>query len=327
MHPSKWAILQALSGGDFVSGEQLGQQLAISRAAVAKHIKSLQQMGLDIFCVTGKGYCLSAPLTLLDAELLQRALTALGYRAQVQVVTEIDSTNSQLMRAIRAGQRLQPGDLLLAERQTAGRGRRGRQWVSPFARSLYFSMYWRLFDGIQAAMGLSLLVGLAVADAVAALAGQQVQLKWPNDVLLNGKKLAGVLVELEGTAEGHCDVIIGIGINCYLSEHDAQNINQPWTALNQYGVSIDRNELAVALYHALQQRLARYHQLGLAAVVDEWNQLHAYQNQPVMLLTGEKQWRGICRGIDCQGGIVLENDSGRRSYYGGEISLRREVVG
>ncbi|KID55382.1 biotin--[acetyl-CoA-carboxylase] synthetase [Pseudoalteromonas luteoviolacea] len=323
---NKLAILSALSRDQFISGQALGEQLGISRAAVSKHIKSLQDMGIDIFKVTGKGYRLNHSLPLLDQHKILPVWQALTDKpCQIEVQPIIDSTNSELMRRIQSKDAgLTSGQVLVAEMQQAGRGRRGRQWQSPFGANLYYSYYWHFEDGMQAAMGVSVAVGLAVHDALSALYDLDVQLKWPNDIYINEHKLAGVLVELDGQMEGPCHLVIGIGLNVAMPNSAAQHIDQAWTDLSQHVSEIDKNQLAVVLTLCLQKRLHMYQKNGLSNMVTQWNALNAFRDQVVSLSTGQRQWRGICEGIDHQGGLILRQDGERKTYYGGEISLRKE---
>ncbi|WP_046005845.1 bifunctional biotin--[acetyl-CoA-carboxylase] ligase/biotin operon repressor BirA [Pseudoalteromonas rubra] len=323
---NKLAILHALKCGEFVSGQALGEQLGISRAAVSKHIKSLQQMGIDIFKVTGKGYRLNNSLPLLEeAEIRQSWAQLSDTPCQIEVHSIIDSTNSELMRRIQAHQSIPKGQVLVAEMQQAGRGRRGRQWQSPFGANLYYSCYWQLDEGMQAAMGLSIAVGLAVHDALKALFDLDVQLKWPNDVYLNEQKLAGILVELDGQVEGPCHLVIGIGLNVAMPESAAGQIDQAWTDLSQHVNAVNKNQLVAVLTLCLQKRLEVYQRHGLSVMTEQWNALNVHRQQAVTLTTGQKQWRGICEGIDLQGGLVLRQDGELKTYYGGEISVRKEV--
>ncbi len=318
---NKLAILQKLKQGDFVSGQLLGEELGITRAAVSKHIASLQEMGLDIFRVNGKGYKLSDPLSLLDEAAIRRHYR--GERAGFEVHGLIDSTNSELMRRIQSGELPASDTVVVAEMQQAGRGRRGRVWQSPFGSNLYYSYYWRLDDGLQAAMGVSVAVGLAIYDTLRALYGLDVRLKWPNDVLADGCKLAGVLVELDGQPEGPCHLVIGIGLNLKMPVEASQQIDQPWTDLTRLGAEVDKNRLIAALTEALEARLAQYRQSGLREMHQAWNEVHAFAGQSVELSTGNRRWQGICEGIDATGGIIIRCDGEAKSYYGGEISLRK----
>ncbi|BBN83144.1 bifunctional ligase/repressor BirA [Pseudoalteromonas sp. A25] len=321
---NKLAILNALNQGGFVSGQVLGEQLGISRAAVSKHIASLQEMGIDIFTVSGKGYCLNHSLPLLEKTQIIEQLAHLECDNLVEVEAIIDSTNSELMRRVQNGQPLKSGQILVSEMQQAGRGRRGRTWQSPFGANLYYSYYWRLDDGLQAAMGVSIAVGLAVYDAIKVLYNLDVALKWPNDIYLNNKKLAGVLVELDGQVEGPCHLVIGIGINLLMPDGASAQINQPWTDLSSHVGSIDKNQLVAVLTQRLAARLAKYQLSGLTQMSAQWNSLNAFVGEMVTLSTGQRQWRGVCEGIDEQGGIVLRQDGVLKSYFGGEISLRKD---
>ena len=324
---NKLAILNALNQGGFVSGQALGEKLGISRAAVSKHIKTLQEMGLDIFKVTGKGYCLNSQVGLLNKTQIDQHYKALGANtADVEVHPIIDSTNSELMRRIQAKTALESGTVIVAEMQQAGRGRRGRVWQSPFGANLYYSYFWRLDDGLQAAMGVSIAVGLAVYDAIKALYQIDVELKWPNDIYINKQKLAGVLVELDGQPQGPCQLVIGIGINLQMPDSFSQHIDQAWTDLNQHTQQLDKNQLVASLTHHLEQRLVQYRQTGLQNMYEQWNSLNAFAGDYVELNTGHRSWRGICEGIDPQGGIRIRQDGEVKSYYGGEVSLRKAQV-
>ncbi|MDN3383307.1 bifunctional biotin--[acetyl-CoA-carboxylase] ligase/biotin operon repressor BirA [Pseudoalteromonas sp. APC 3358] len=324
---NKLAILNALNQGGFVSGQALGEKLGISRAAVSKHIKTLQEMGLDIFKVTGKGYSLNNQVGLLNKTQIDQHYKALGANtADVEVHPIIDSTNSELMRRIQAKTALESGTVIVAEMQQAGRGRRGRVWQSPFGANLYYSYFWRLDDGLQAAMGVSIAVGLAVYDAIKALYQIDVELKWPNDIYINKQKLAGVLVELDGQPQGPCQLVIGIGINLQMPESFSQHIDQAWTDLNQHTQKLDKNQLVASLTYHLEQRLVKYRQTGLQTMYEQWNSLNAFAGDYVELNTGHRSWRGICEGIDPQGGIRIRQDGEVKSYYGGEVSLRKAQV-
>lgn len=325
---NKLAILNALNQPGFVSGQALGEQLGISRAAVSKHINSLQVMGLDIFKVTGKGYSLNNHAGLLNQTKIQQHFNQLTSQLKSQPVNVevhpiIDSTNSELMRRIQAKTALESGTVIVAEMQQAGRGRRGRVWQSPFGANLYYSYFWRLDDGLQAAMGVSIAVGLAVYDTIKALYDIELELKWPNDIYLNKQKLAGVLVELDGQPQGPCQLVLGIGINLQMPQSYSQHIDQAWTDLSQHTQQLDKNELVASLTYHLELRLDQYRKSGLHTMHEQWNSLNAFAGECVELNTGHRSWRGICEGIDPQGGIRIRQDGEVKSYYGGEISLRK----
>ncbi len=314
--PRQQHLLGLLADGRFHSGEQIGRHLAISRAAVSQQLKGLRELGIEIFSLTGTGYRLSQPLQLLDEGRLNQAVGG----APVHCVAVIDSTNRYLMSRLSEWQR---GECLLAECQTAGRGRRGRPWISPFGGQLILSLYWRLDEGMPAAMGLSLVVGVALVEALEACGYPGVRLKWPNDLYLNGRKLAGILVEMSATVGGACHLVVGVGLNLTLPHHSGEQIDQPWTDLASLGGGpIERQALTVAVIRQLRQALTAFEQAGLAPFMPRWNRLDQFRDQRVRLQMGERVQEGIARGIDAQGALQLETAAGLQSIIGGELSLR-----
>ncbi|WP_428774775.1 bifunctional biotin--[acetyl-CoA-carboxylase] ligase/biotin operon repressor BirA [Vibrio sp.] len=314
-HSVKLALLRTLSHGGFHSGEALGEQLGLTRASISKHIQGIQQWGVDIFRVQGKGYRLAKPLQLLDESVLQASLGP-----SLELIPIIESTNQHLLDKTEL---LESGAVCIAEYQSKGRGRRGRDWVSPFGANLYLSMFWRLDAGMAAAMGLSLVVGVAVVEALESLGIDGVKLKWPNDLYYQDRKLAGILVEMSGQAGGAANLVIGMGINLSMSEQ-TDGITQPWACLNEVagGQGFDRNQLAISLVKALHQALQRYELEGMAGFVSRWNRLDNFLDRPVKLLIGPREVVGIARGINDQGAVLLDTEQGLQAFIGGEISLR-----
>ena len=320
-------LIKALANGDFVSGQDIAKELDISRAAISTNVKALVNMGLDIFSVTGKGYRLAKPLQLLSQQTIlqimadNRSKNSGQLPPKIEVQSLIDSTNDYLMS--RLPEPLEQGQVCLAEYQSAGRGRRGRQWISPFGSQVYLSMYWYLEQGLSAAMGLSLVSALAVSDAVLAVTGIQVQLKWPNDIYIDGVKLAGILIDLEGQALEPSHSVIGIGLNLNMPAQAAEKIDQRWTDLQRHSeTDIDRNMLSAQLIYCLQARLIQYQSEGLVFMLDEWHAHDIYLNKRVKLLTGERVTKGVCKGINNQGALLLEVDGVIKPIYGGEVTLR-----
>lgn len=308
-------LVKILADGEFHSGEQIGQALGMSRAAINKYMQTLRDWGLDVFTVTGKGYSLPASLQLLDAEAIAKNLPQGG----VTVLPVVDSTNQYLMDRIGT---LRSGEACVAEFQQAGRGRRGRQWFSPFGSNLYLSMYWRLEQGPAAAVGLSLAVGIVMAEVLRELGAKEVKVKWPNDLYINDRKLAGILVELTGKTGDAANVVIGAGINLAMRDPDSSVVNQRWANLTEGGLNIDRNLLVARLLAALRSTLGQFEQQGLAPFVSRWRALDNFIDRPVKLLMGERQIFGIARGIDKQGALLLEQNGEITPFIGGEISLR-----
>ncbi|MCU5771614.1 bifunctional biotin--[acetyl-CoA-carboxylase] ligase/biotin operon repressor BirA [Erwiniaceae bacterium BAC15a-03b] len=309
------ALVSILADGEFHSGEHLGETLGMSRAAINKHIQTLKDWGLDVFTVTGKGYSLSAPLQLLNEESIARQLD----QNRVAVIPVIDSTNQYLMDRMDS---LQSGDACVAEYQQAGRGRRGRQWFSPFGSNLYLSMYWRLEQGPAAAMGLSLVIGIVMAEVLKELGATGVKVKWPNDIYLQDRKLAGILVELTGKTGDAAQLVIGAGLNLAMRSADAAVVNQGWITLQEAGINIDRNALTALLVNKMRRTLLEFERDGLAPFIERWSVLDNYLNRPVKLLIGDREVLGIARGIDQQGALLLEQDGVTKAWVGGEISLR-----
>lgn len=308
-------IITLLADGEFHSGEHLGEFLGMSRAAVNKHIQVIREWGLDIFTVPGKGYSLPAAINLLDAERIQEMLED----KRVTVLPVVDSTNQYLLDRL---DELVSGDACIAEYQQAGRGRRGRQWISPFGANLYLSMFWRLEQGPAAAMGLSLVIGIVMAEVLQRLGAEQVRVKWPNDLYLNDRKLAGILVELTGKTGDAAQLVMGAGINMAMRESNASQIDQRWINLQEAGINLDRNELAATILNELRRSLQQFEIEGLTPFISRWRNLDNFIDRPVKLLIGDKQIFGIARGIDQQGALLLEQDGAIKPFIGGEISLR-----
>jgi BirA family biotin operon repressor/biotin-[acetyl-CoA-carboxylase] ligase len=212
--------------------------------------------------------------------------------------------------------------LVLSEQQTAGRGRRGRTWVSPFGTNLYYSLAIQLVRGASQLEGLSLVIGLAVLNAVKEFGVCSVGLKWPNDLLVGDNKLAGILLELIGDPADICHVVIGIGINVNMSQ-DRAAIDRPWTSLQaETGIVQDRNLLVSRLNHHIADYLERQREAGFASLAEEWRSADLWMGREVCLSSGAGEVVGISKGIDDKGGLRLLVDGVERIYSGGELSLR-----
>lgn len=311
-------LLELLKDGRFHSGQALGVALGISRSAVWKQLQNLEaELGLSIHKVRGRGYQLAAPLTLLDPVEIGRLAPSCDW--PVLVFDSIDSTNAEALRALEQHQAAP--FLVLAERQTAGRGRRGRKWVSPFAENIYYSLVLRIEGGMRQLEGLSLVVGLAVMQALRELGVPGVGLKWPNDVLVGQKKIAGILLELVGDPADVCHVVLGVGINVNMQMTD--EVDQQWTSMRlESGRVFDRNHLVAELGVTLQRYLARHQAGGFSAVQAEWEQNHLWQGRAVSLIAGVNQIVGEVLGIDNQGALRLKVDGVEKVFSGGELSLR-----
>ena len=311
-HQNPLKLIEILADGEFHSGEELAASFGITRAGINKYMKVLREWGLDFTSVQGKGYCLIAPIDLIKKCKIDHYYQA---DSRCEILPIIDSTNQYLLDKI--GQ-LRSGDSCVAEFQSKARGRRGRKWFSPFGSNLYFSMYWQLEQGVAAAMGLSLVVGIVIADTLRELSGQDIKVKWPNDLYLNDQKLAGILVELAGKTGDCAHAIIGIGVNLMMTNPDPNIVNQKWANLGK----VDRNLLVARIVKNLNIKLSEFEKQGLAPFISDWNRLDNFANRPVKLLIGDNVIRGIAKGINEQGALMLEQDGKINAHIGGEISLR-----
>ncbi|MTB40097.1 MULTISPECIES: bifunctional biotin--[acetyl-CoA-carboxylase] ligase/biotin operon repressor BirA [unclassified Providencia] len=316
-------LIELLSDAQIHSGQQLGDKIGMTRAGINKHIKTLRSWGIQVQTITGKGYKLPYSVNLLNGEVIRKQVQG----SHVIVEPVIDSTNQYMLNRIPS---LQSGDTCLAEYQSAGRGRRGRQWVSPFGCNLYLSMYWKLDQGPAAAVGLSLVVGIVIAKTLNKISKGKVKVKWPNDLYLNDKKLAGILVELTGKTGDAAHIIIGIGINIGMEKKNIdkeKSINQEWASLVDEVENIERNELSASIINALKEALILFEKEGLAPFLESWFELDNFLGRKVKLLIGDKIITGIEKGIDQQGALLLQHDNGDIiPYIGGEISLRANEI-
>ena len=311
-------LLELLKDGRFHSGEALGAALGVSRSAVWKQLQHLEsELNPPIHKVRGRGYQLASPLVFLSAKEIEANAASLVW--PVYISDSIDSTNAEALRLVDAG-RTAPF-LVLAEQQTAGRGRRGRKWVSPFAQNVYYSLVLRIDGGLRQLEGLSLVVGLAVMRCLRELGVQGAALKWPNDVLVGHKKIAGILLELVGDPADICHVVLGIGINVNMQK--AAEVDQEWTSVQlETGSTVDRNYLVARLGLQLQSHLQRHAAFGFTALQEEWEHNHLWQGRAVSLIAGVNQIDGVVLGIDHQGALRLDVDGVEKIYSGGELSLR-----
>lgn len=308
-------LLRLLADGRFHSGEELGALLGISRSAVWKQLQQLQiETGVSLHRVRGKGYRLERPLKLLSAETLNVILPS----SRFWVEERVDSTNAVAMRYL-AGH--EPPFVVVAEAQSAGRGRRGRTWVSPYGENLYFSLVIRIDRSATQLQALSLVVGVAVLRALRQLGVSGAGLKWPNDLLVAGKKIAGILLELTGDPADVCHVVIGVGINANMLAGDG--IDQDWTSIQlETGAQVDRNELAALLARQLEDILSQHRDEGFAAFHLEWECNHLWHGRAVRLTSGVHEVAGTVLGVTVDGALRLAVEGDEQVYSGGELSLR-----
>lgn len=319
-------LLILMSDGEFHSGTELSQLLGISRTTIWKHLHSLNKLGIEYVAVTGKGYRLLQSMQLLDSKTIQQHLSvqSLEKLKRLEVHDVLGSTNAYLMQLARELD--VSGYVCAAEHQTAGRGRRGRQWVSPFGHNLYFSVLWRYADDPSSLNGLSLAIGVAVMRALKQLGLDALGLKWPNDIYYQQRKLGGILLEVSGESSGPCHVVVGLGLNLSLSNKQAKSIDQPWTDLRQVSgapANVDRNLLLAVLINEILLVLQDYTQRGLSYYLDEWRSYDVVQSQAVRLEVGELMIDAVVDGVDEQGLLLVTDLQGQQKRFAsGEISLK-----
>ena len=319
-------LLNLLADGNVHSGQVLGDVLGVSRAAVCKQIKKLNELGLKVISVKGSGYQLSAPIELLDSNKIIVNLDSQTKNliSAIDVHWSIASTNSHCLAYIKNN--FTKGYICLAEHQMNGRGRRGRKWVSPLAGSLYLSLAWRFACGSEILEGFSLAVAIAVANALREdFSVQGVKLKWPNDILLDNKKIGGILIEIMGEAGGPCSVVVGIGINVSVSNVVENEINQPWIDLNSaLGHAVSRNQLAASILNRLVSLLQLYERDGFSEFRKEWMKYDAFAGSNVIVQSGvDDFFEGVAKGISDSGELLVDGGGYLRAFKSGEVSLRR----
>jgi BirA family biotin operon repressor/biotin-[acetyl-CoA-carboxylase] ligase len=319
-------LIKILADGDYHSGQLIGDSLGVSRTAVWKKIVGLEKFGLEVESVKGKGYRLvdGMPLSLLDEVAIKVYLSdsARACLNHLECHQVIDSTNTNLIQQL--GQGLQSGRVCLTEKQTAGRGRRGRTWVSPYAGSVYMSVSQVFQRGAISTEGLSLAVGVLVAEALVKFGVGEIQLKWPNDIYWQGKKLAGILLELVGDAAGECAVVIGLGLNVSLPRAAADEIDQSWIDLQSIlKTTISRSELTAELLNCLLPALANYEIDGFESYSKRWENLDFLKGCSVTASIGEGGVVGDAQGVNERGALVIKTPLGLQVVSGGEVSVRK----
>ncbi len=316
------ALFKMMSDGSFHSGESLGKTLGVSRAAIWKSLRRLEEQGFPIQRVRGKGYRMPKDAALLDLAEIRRSVPSLAEAdLDWQVLDVVDSTNAHLLRQISMGC---PRPLLcLAEQQSAGKGRRGREWLSPYAQNIYLSLALPFSGGAQRLEGLSLLVGLVLVEALEECGFKGCALKWPNDVLLGGRKLAGILIEIAGDLTSDCMVVIGVGVNVLMDTADA-TIDQAWTSLllSRQAGSLNRNVLIASFIRRLLPAIEIFREQGFAPFVDVWEMRDAWRGLPVRVQAGNTYTLGVEMGVDARGALRLATADGELLLNGGEVSLR-----
>lgn len=317
-------LLALLAPGEPLSGERLAEQAGVTRAAIWKQIQALRSRGVPIEARGAAGYRLPWPLQMLDAKRIRAAVPAASRKrlGELEVHWELDSTSSELQRR---GSDAADLSVVIAETQSAGRGRRGRTWLSPPGLNLYLSCLKRFDGGFAALSGLSLAVGVVLLRALESLGIDEAGLKWPNDVLARGGKLAGILVELSGEYQGPCAAVIGIGLNLRLTEALRDQAGQPTCDLATLapGELPDRNQVAAALITALAEGLTQFEREGFAGFVDDYAARDLLKEVPLRVQGAQGTLEGVGAGVDERGALLVQAADGLHRIDSADVSVRR----
>ena len=313
-------LLAWLHDGAEHSGADLAHRLGISRAAIWNHIDRLRREGIEVRATRGRGYVLEGGFEVLDTAEIHRRLQQLNCKGvtALEAVVVTDSTNERLLAAL-------PNDnihgrVLLAEYQTAGRGRHGDHWIAPPGSGLCMSLGWCFDSPPTTFSALSLVVGLAVVSTLAEQGICRAMLKWPNDIVRDGCKLGGILIEMRSESGGPCTTVIGLGINIRLSQLARGRIEQPSADLESAaGHAISRNALAAALLNSLCAKLSLFGRQGFAGFWPEWRQFDVLADEPVRLDLAGRVVEGIARGVDENGALIIEHSGRREKFMSGHL--------
>lgn len=310
-------IVSLLNKGDYHAGETIGDKLQVTRSAVWKVIKKLQGYGVKVDSIKGKGYALEAPLILLDASKIKSLLN--NKKVALHLFESVDSTNDYL-RSLKQSQHIQ---ICLAEQQTAGKGRLGREWYSPFAQNIYLSCLYPFQKDISELAGLSLVVTLAIIRALKKNGvTENLFAKWPNDIIYDHKKLSGNLIEVQAESHGASRAVIGVGINVNMLSDDKE-IQQPWTSmqkiLNTYN---DRNKICADVINELLSCLDMFNQKGFAVFIDEWIAADSLSKQVVSIKNANHKVIGKVVGVNEQGYLMLRLQDGKvQTFSAGDTTI------
>lgn len=313
-------LINILKDGEYHDGNTIGKHLRTSRSAIWKSIKKLQNYGVQIDSIKGKGYALREPLVLLEKNKIQSQLK--NENIEIIIFESVHSTNEYL-KVLKNSKKI---IICLAEQQTQGKGRLSRTWYSPFGKNLYLSCYCPIQKDISELAGLSLVVSLAIVKTLNAYGKDNCfSAKWPNDVLYEGKKISGSLIEIHAESHGSSHAIIGIGINVNMLD-DSKQINQAWSSLQQViGEYIDRNQLCARLINNIVYYLEEFSSFGFVPFQNEWIKADCLTNQNITLRHADKKINGKVKGVNMQGHLLMELKNGDlRTFSSGDTTIEKK---
>jgi BirA family transcriptional regulator, biotin operon repressor / biotin---[acetyl-CoA-carboxylase] ligase len=323
--PLTFSILRLLSDNEFHSGEVIARAMGVSRASVSLALHDVSEAGLTLQRVHGRGYRLFDPVQWLEREAVLRYLGREANNFNLEVLEIVDSTSNHLLQRVARGSGASDEGIhvVAAELQTSGRGRRGRRWHSGLGDGLAFSLLWRFQHGASLLSGLSLVIGLAIVRTLESAGVKGAVLKWPNDILYNMCKVAGVLIELHGDMLGPTMAVIGVGINLKLSNVTHARIDQGVTDVYSIsGKKPDRNQFLAELLVSLTGTLREFEREGFSRFKQEWVAHHCCENKLVRLgFPDGSSLDGVIHGVADDGALLVRTSAGLQSYNSGEITL------
>jgi len=319
-------LLRHLNDRCFVTGTELGLELGISRAAVHNHIDTLKASGLPVEGIMGRGYRLARGVKPMDGRFIEEQLEGECRRHVSRIIIEhcVDSTNDIVSKLAR--KELIHGVVCITEAQPAGRGRRGKHWVATPFRNLLMSLGWMYESWPPDLTGLSVAAGIALIEAMSGMGIAGLGMKWPNDIVFDGKKLGGILIDITGESSGQCTIVIGVGINVHIDDNDDPLIDQPWTDLTRVlGRAVDRNELAASCLSGLCRLLCEFPGTGFEPYCKRWTEVDVLTGKVVSITTHEKGGTivGVVLGLDTTGALaVAVEGGGKQSFFSGDVSVK-----
>lgn len=322
VQPAAFSLLRILNAGGFHAREALARALQVTPAAIDEAAAALQALGVACRADAACGYALTQSYDLLDAHIIAAALRERGTSVRVLLRDECASTNT-LMRQCATDESIH-GLAIACELQSAGRGRRGNVWHTGLGEALTFTLGWCFTGSVQALGGLPLAAAVACVRGLDALGARGIALKWPNDLMHEGAKLGGILIETFTGRPGCIDVLIGVGINVHGAEAARGHAAQPVTHVAAIADGIPSRNLVLARVLAeLEAALQRYAAHGFAAFRGEWLRRHAFEGRRVRVMAeGERCADGVAQGVAEDGALLVRTDAGVRRFHAGEVSLR-----